>query len=53
MSWLLFIAFAVLIEVITRFLTRGMEDKKKREKLLAFVWVGFGGVLLLIWFFLR
>ncbi len=53
MGWLIFIVFAVLIEVVTRYLTRGMEDKKKREKLLAFIWIGFGAVLLIIWFFLR
>lgn len=53
MSWLVVIAFAIAVEVFVRFLTRGMEDKKKRERLLASIWLGFGVILILIWFYLK
>lgn len=53
MGWIVFIAFAIGVEVIARFLTRNMEDKKKRERLLAFIWLGFGVILILIWLYLR
>ena len=53
MGWIVFIAFAIAVEMIARFLTRNMADKKKRERLLAFMWVGFGVILILIWLYLR
>jgi len=53
MRWLVLIVAAIAVELIVRFLTRGMEDKKKRERVLAFMWLGFGVVLILIWLLLR
>ena len=53
MGWIVFIVFAIAVEVVARFLTRKMVDKKKRERLLAFIWIGFGVVLILIWLYLR
>ena len=35
MRWILIIVLAIAVEFFVRFLTRNMEDKKKREKLLA------------------
>jgi len=49
MRWIVIIFFAIAIEVFTRFLTRNMEDKKKREKLLALIWFAFGAILIVIW----
>jgi hypothetical protein len=53
MNWLLIIVFAIVAELIIRYLTRGMEDKKKRERMLSFLWLGVGVVLILIWLLLR
>ncbi|XKI10133.1 hypothetical protein GGGNBK_00505 [Sporosarcina sp. ANT_H38] len=49
MRWILIIILAIAVEFFARFLTRKMEDKKKREKLLALIWFGFGAVLVVIW----
>lgn len=53
MSWIAIIVFAVVLEVCARYLTRNMEDKKKREKILALIWVSIGVALLLIWWFIK
>ncbi|WP_210471345.1 hypothetical protein [Sporosarcina sp. 6E9] len=53
MTWLLIIVFAIVAELIIRYLTRGMKDKRKREKMLSLLWVGFGVILILIWFVMR
>lgn len=56
MSWTGMIAviiFAVVIEFAARYLTRNMEDKKKREKFLALIWVLIAVILLVIWWFMR
>lgn len=53
MGWIAIIGFVIAVEVAVRFLTRKMEDKKKRERLLALIWVGFGVALLVIWLILR
>jgi uncharacterized membrane protein len=53
MNWLLIIVIAIVAELIIRYLTRGMEDKKKRERMLSLLWLGFGVVLILIWWSLR
>jgi hypothetical protein len=53
MTWLLIIVFAIVAELIIRYLTRGMEDKRKRERMLALLWLGFGVILILIWLLLR
>ena len=53
MNWLLIIVIAIAAELIIRYLTRGMKDKKKRERMLSYLWLGFGVVLILIWLFLR
>lgn len=49
MRWILIIFLAIALEFFVRFLTRNMEDKKKREKLLARIWFAFGAVLLVVW----
>lgn len=49
MRWILIIFFAIAVEIFVRFLTRNMEDKKKREKLLARIWIAFGAILIVIW----
>ena len=53
MNWLIIIMIAVVAELIIRYLTRGMEDKKKRERMLSLLWLGFGITLILIWLFMR
>lgn len=53
LNWVLIIVVVVFIELIIRFFTRGMEDKKKREQLLAALWVVLGVVLAIVWFFAR
>ena len=53
MSWLLIIIMAFAAEFLIRFMTRDMEDKKKREKMLSLLWVALGVVLLLIWLFTK
>lgn len=53
MNWLFIIVIAILAELIIRYLTRGMEDKKKRERMLSLLWLGFGVTLILIWLFMR
>ncbi|QUW20533.1 hypothetical protein JSQ81_11750 [Sporosarcina sp. Marseille-Q4063] len=53
MNWIIIIMIAVVAELIIRYLTRGMEDKKKRERMLSSLWLGFGVILILIWLFLR
>jgi len=49
MRWIIIIILAIALEFFVRFLTRNMEDKKKREKLLARIWLVFGVVLLVVW----
>jgi hypothetical protein len=49
MRWILIIFLAIVVEFFVRFLTRNMEDKKKRERLLALIWFGFGAVLVVVW----
>ncbi|MEK5067888.1 hypothetical protein [Sporosarcina sp. FSL K6-1508] len=49
MRWILIIVLAIAAEFFVRFLTRNMKDKKKREKLLAFIWLAFGVVLIIVW----
>lgn len=49
MRWILIIVLAIASEFFARFLTRNMEDKKKREKLLALVWFAFGAALIVAW----
>jgi len=49
MRWIVIILLAIALEFFVRFLTRNMEDKKKREKLLARIWLVFGVVLLVVW----
>ncbi|MEK4405499.1 hypothetical protein MKZ26_14040 [Sporosarcina sp. FSL K6-6792] len=49
MRWILIIILAIAVELFVRFLTRNMEDKQKREKLLARIWFVFGAVLIVVW----
>lgn len=49
MRWILIIILAIAVELFVRFLTRNMEDKQKREKLLARIWFVFGAVLIIVW----
>ena len=49
MVWLIIIIIAIAIELFVRYVTRGMEDKKKREKLLSLFWVALGVVLIIYW----
>ena len=49
MRWLLIIVLAIAVEFFVRFLTRNMEDKKKRERLLALIWFAFGAILVVVW----
>ncbi|NYF25670.1 hypothetical protein [Sporosarcina sp. JAI121] len=49
MRWIIIIVLAIAAEFFARFLTRNMEDKKKREKLLALIWLAFGAVLIAVW----
>ena len=51
--WFILIVLAIGVEAIARFLTKGMENKKKRELLLSLIWVTFGVVLIVIWLFTR
>jgi hypothetical protein len=49
MRWILIIVLAIAVEFFVRFLTKNMEDKKKRERLLALIWFGFGAILIVVW----
>ncbi|MBO0587172.1 hypothetical protein [Sporosarcina sp. E16_8] len=49
MRWIVIIFLAIAVELFVRFLTRNMEDKKKREKLLARIWLAFGAILIVVW----
>ncbi|WP_172370369.1 hypothetical protein [Sporosarcina jiandibaonis] len=53
MNWLLIIVIAIVVELIVRYFTRGMEDKRKREKMLSLLWVAFGVILIFVWFFMK
>ncbi|MFD1928080.1 hypothetical protein ACFSFY_08415 [Sporosarcina siberiensis] len=48
-QWILLILFAIIIEIVTRYFTRGMEDKRKRELYLSLIWVTFGIVFIVFW----
>lgn len=49
MRWILIIFLAIAVELFVRFLTRNMEDKKKRERFLALIWFAFGAILIVVW----
>jgi hypothetical protein len=53
MRWILIIILAIAVEFFVRFLTKNMEDKKKRERLLALIWFGFGAILIVVWLIYR
>jgi heme/copper-type cytochrome/quinol oxidase subunit 2 len=53
MRWILIIVLAIAVEFFVRFLTKNMEDKKKRERLLALIWFGFGAILIVVWLIYR
>ena len=53
MNWLLIIVIAIAAELVMRYLTRDMEDKKKREKMLSLLWVALGVILVLTWLFTK
>lgn len=48
-QWILLIVFAIVIEVVTRYFTRGMENKRKRELYLSLIWVTFGMLFIVFW----
>lgn len=53
MTWIFIIVAAFAVEFLIRYLTRDMEDKKKREKILSLLWLGFGVILIVVWLIMK
>lgn len=50
MNWVMIIVIAVLVELVIRYFTRDMEDKRKREKILSGLWLALAIGLVIYWF---
>lgn len=53
MNWVLIIIVAIVVELVIRYFTRHMEDKRKREKVLASLWLALGVILVVYWVFTK
>lgn len=49
LNWIMIIVIAVLVELVIRYFTRNMEDKRKREKVLSSLWMALAVGLVITW----
>lgn len=49
MNWVIVVIIAIVVELVIRFFTREMEDKKKRERILSSLWLVLAVGLIIYW----